>query len=922
MFVAVLVLILSLNLSKASPGPSRSEKVGPGSFRLDKVGPGFLDRLSRQLKESDNSLSVELVGALQSWATSLESGSGKLLEEIEALKASNDELKASFDQLEAEVSEMRQVNLNLKNDVSAANDRTLNLKDNYMKAREEINNIETNINKRVDEQAVQLNILISEQGKDLSKKLDEQAEVLNIQILDGNTYKRLQAEFQAEVQRNNTGIEVRISELLANKMITAEHLIQLNNSVAIQNSSLNILQQREKGLSLGFQQVEESILDLQILLDKQVKSVSERLEGVDQTLVFINSSLVSEDRFAEKVLELETKLETVTSTTTALTANEEKLTNGHQLLSDSYQEIVRSHQKLATSFEKLESSQDNLKNNQAELARSQEKIASGGQELLISQQKLSISFTDLEASYKTLEESVQKLETSYTNLVESHDGLSNSNKEMLINHQKLLYKHEELSKSHKELLNRNDDLASSNRELVSRNQLLQTTDLKAASNMDLYSNITSNLDLVSSKLESSLTSTRNTLAQMITRIDKLETKKPEVDVSGQVSVLKTNVIGLGNYINSVNRELGELSNSVRSTDLILSMKTDQMNETIWRIESNLEDLQRSGLAGGSGSDAESSNPTLRADLKDLRNNFDTFKTTVNKEVEAVKTGFSVINNNLDVLSTGLQDLTTVSQLSESRSSRALEELSSLKSSVLALQELQEMDSQSKEDIDAIKNSLSEIQAKDDDNRLVLVEKNVSDLLVNMTLISAVATSSHSDLETLMPGFGLIEEDISNIRNGITQLSKALESASDPARFSCGVTGEEIKVSGVVVYDECFVNSKNMMNKETGHVTVPETGDYLLSFSANMVSVNSQAIWCALYKQSPGEEGWQVLGMINNYQQDAGEEDDRDSGSLSILSPLSKGDQVWVEWRGYGDSFLYSNPYKLISFSGFRVSGGL
>ena len=36
--------------------------------------------------------------------------------------------------------------------------------------------------------------------------------------------------------------------------------------------------------------------------------------------------------------------------------------------------------------------------------------------------------------------------------------------------------------------------------------------------------------------------------------------------------------------------------------------------------------------------------------------------------------------------------------------------------------------------------------------------------------------------------------------------------SDPARFSCGVTGEEIKVSGVVVYDECFVNSKNMMNK--------------------------------------------------------------------------------------------------------------
>ena len=33
----------------------------------------------------------------------------------------------------------------------------------------------------------------------------------------------------------------------------------------------------------------------------------------------------------------------------------------------------------------------------------------------------------------------------------------------------------------------------------------------------------------------------------------------------------------------------------------------------------------------------------------------------------------------------------------------------------------------------------------------------------------------------------------------------------------------------------------------------------------MVSSNSQAIWCALYKQSPGDEGWEVLGMINNYQ---------------------------------------------------------
>jgi len=84
-------------------------------------------------------------------------------------------------------------------------------------------------------------------------------------------------------------------------------------------------------------------------------------------------------------------------------------------------------------------------------------------------------------------------------------------------------------------------------------------------------------------------------------------------------------------------------------------------------------------------------------------------------------------------------------------------------------------------------------------------------------------------------------------------------------------------------------------------------------------VDHKAIWCALYKQSPGDEGWQVLGMINNYQRDAGDEDDRDSGSLSLLASLAEGDQVWVEWRGYGESFLYSNPYKLISFTGYLVT---
>ena len=102
---------------------------------------------------------------------------------------------------------------------------------------------------------------------------------------------------------------------------------------------------------------------------------------------------------------------------------------------------------------------------------------------------------------------------------------------------------------------------------------------------------------------------------------------------------------------------------------------------------------------------------------------------------------------------------------------------------------------------------------------------------------------------------------------------------------------------------------------------------------------NQAVWCALYKQSGSDDaegGWEVLGMINNYQKDLLKDDgggggerensnvpgvaaDRDSGALTVIASLERGDKVWVEWRGYGQSFLYSNPYRLITFTGYLVA---
>ena len=49
-------------------------------------------------------------------------------------------------------------------------------------------------------------------------------------------------------------------------------------------------------------------------------------------------------------------------------------------------------------------------------------------------------------------------------------------------------------------------------------------------------------------------------------------------------------------------------------------------------------------------------------------------------------------------------------------------------------------------------------------------------------------------------------------------------------------------------------------------------------------------------------------MINNYQRDAGDEDDRDSGSLSLLASLAEGDQVEPD-----DDFRFCKLCKFANF---------
>ena len=57
-------------------------------------------------------------------------------------------------------------------------------------------------------------------------------------------------------------------------------------------------------------------------------------------------------------------------------------------------------------------------------------------------------------------------------------------------------------------------------------------------------------------------------------------------------------------------------------------------------------------------------------------------------------------------------------------------------------------------------------------------------------------------------------------------------------------------------------------------------------------------------------------MINNYQREAGEEDDRDSGSLTVLAPLAQGDQA------SGGKFKLRQRRHLLSSYFFVFRSGL
>eukprot|EP00090_Calanus_glacialis_P035978 TRINITY_DN6138_c0_g1_i1.p1 TRINITY_DN6138_c0_g1~~TRINITY_DN6138_c0_g1_i1.p1 ORF type:complete len:725 (-),score=193.83 TRINITY_DN6138_c0_g1_i1:220-2394(-) len=572
----------------------------------------------------------------------------------------------------------------------------------------------------------------------------------------------------------------------------------------------------------------------------------------------------------------------ITSLKTELSSTSASLTSLQGKLS----EVMKSNSILSSHVEKINSTITDEHNMQMNTVKGLERLGDSMASL-----KGEMMGDNHEGTMKTLKEKTEKLEkqvksVSAKQLTTVQDVTRNTGR---------------LNKVELDIKKINNNVANVVKE---QDKTKQESEKKLGAVNKLAGEIRSDVDT----LATTLTTTRNAVAEVLTKMSSLEAQgtasRSSSDVASTVNTLKTNVIGLGNYINSINREVNSLAGRTKDSIENINQQVVELTANVNSIETELSSTKKSNAnLKNEFSSGDFVASTLRTDVAGLSTKLYTLKTSVfemTSELSGVKSGLKTLNSDVKTINTNIQSISNKILVNEQTSKNTKSDLSTLRSGLSGLTN----------SIFSVKSQIKSIEN---------IDSKIAELSKNITGVTDVVSVTRSEFSKIKPEVDLIATDITTIRNGMSRMTKAVQSIADPPRFSCGVTGDEIKVSGVITYDECTVNREKMMNAGTGHATVPVDGDYLLSFTANMVSANSQAIWCALYKQSPGDEGWQVLGMINNYQRDAGEEDDRDSGSLSILATLKEGDQVWVEWRGYGESFLYSNPYKLISFTGYMVT---
>ena len=256
------------------------------------------------------------------------------------------------------------------------------------------------------------------------------------------------------------------------------------------------------------------------------------------------------------------------------------------------------------------------------------------------------------------------------------------------------------------------------------------------------------------------------------------------------------MIGLGNYINSINREVNSLAGRTKESIENINQQVVELTANVNSIEAELANTKKSNDNNKnefSSDDFVAS--TLRTDVAGLSTKLYTLKTSVfemTSELSGVKSGLKTLNSDVKTINNNMQAISNKILVNEQTAKSTKSDLSTLRSGLSGLTN----------SIFSVKSQIKSIENIDD---------KIAELSKNITGVTDVVSVTRSEFSKIKPEVDLIATDINTIRNGMSRVTKAVQSISDPPRFSCGVTGDEIKVSGVITYDECGVNREAMMN---------------------------------------------------------------------------------------------------------------
>merc|ERR1711860_45397 len=207
---------------------------------------------------------------------------------------------------------------------------------------------------------------------------------------------------------------------------------------------------------------------------------------------------------------------------------------------------------------------------------------------------------------------------------------------------------------------------------------------------------------------------------------------------------------------------------------------------------------------------------------------------------------------------------------------------------------------------------------------------LSEKLQSLEVVILELAAGQEDLQTKVASLESNEKALAtDVKNHQDATATEIHSLQDTARdnskalelyhigFSCHRdTRTEWGVGGVVTYTDCEINEFNIMSPSTGRATIPRDGEFFITFFADLVSDGGWA-FCTLFKKSGTT--LTELGLINNELLDeTNEEITSTTSSMSVLAKLRQGDELYVELGTSGDSHLFSDTLRRVSFTAFLL----